>query len=94
MENSAVFESARQALVVLMTISAPIMLIALVIGFAISLFQALTHMQEQTLAFVPKILLVFAALFVLAPFMYEQLRGFTEQLHDRIIMIGTGRGDS
>jgi flagellar biosynthesis protein FliQ len=37
---------------------------------------------------------VFAALFVLAPFMYEQLRGFTEQLHDRIIMIGTGRGDS
>jgi flagellar biosynthetic protein FliQ len=49
-------------------------------------------MQEQTLAFVPKILLVFVALLVLMPFMYSTLRTFTEEIHDRIIQIGTGKG--
>ena len=66
MEDAAIFDSARQALYVLLIISAPIMLVALTIGFVISLFQALTQMQEQTLAFVPKILLVFVALLVLS----------------------------
>jgi flagellar biosynthetic protein FliQ len=92
MEDAAIFDSARQALYVLLIISAPIMLVALTIGFVISLFQALTQMQEQTLAFVPKILLVFVALLVLMPFMYSTLHTFTEEIHDRIVQIGTGKG--
>lgn len=83
-----VIEVTREGLVVMLKIGAPVMLIALLVGLAISLLQALTQIQEMTLAFVPKILTIFVSLLVLLPFMMTSLIGFTQTLFDRIISLG------
>ena len=78
----------RDALVVLLKIGAPVMTIALLTGLVISLFQALTQIQEMTLAFVPKILIIFVSLILLLPFMMTTLTSFSERLFDRIVAVG------
>jgi flagellar biosynthetic protein FliQ len=83
-------EIARQALIVFFKIAAPVMLISLAVGFIISLFQALTQIQEQTLTFVPKIFVIFLSLIFLMPFMLGTLRDFHNELDKRIINIGQG----
>jgi len=85
MDEAALLEVSRDAVIVVLKIGAPIMLISLVVGLIISLFQALTQIQEVTLTFVPKILLVFVSLLLLAPFMLHVLTDFTEQLMQRIV---------
>jgi len=88
MDTAAVLDVSRDAIIVLLKLSAPLMITALVIGLIVSLFQALTQIQEMTLAFVPKILVVFVALLVFLPFMISTLITFTEGLTERIIGIG------
>ncbi|MEH6755704.1 MAG: flagellar biosynthesis protein FliQ [Alphaproteobacteria bacterium] len=88
MDTAAVLDVSRDAIVVLLKLSAPLMITALVIGLIVSLFQALTQIQEMTLAFVPKILVVFLSLLVFLPFMISTLITFTEGLAERIIGIG------
>ncbi len=83
-----VIEVAREGLYVLLKVGAPVMLIALIVGLAISLVQALTQIQEMTLAFVPKILVIFTSLIVLLPFMLRTLTTFSERLFDRIVALG------
>ena len=67
MDPVEVVDIGRSAIWVLLKTAAPVMLIALGVGLVVSLFQALTQMQEMTLAFVPKILAIFIALVALAP---------------------------
>jgi flagellar biosynthesis protein FliQ len=88
MNSLEIMEIGRQALIVFFKVSMPIMIIALVVGLAISLLQALTQIQEQTLVFVPKLLIVFIALVFLMPFMLETMRDFNDELSRRIINIG------
>jgi flagellar biosynthesis protein FliQ len=59
-----------------------------VVGITISLFQAMTQLQEQTLTFAPKIIIMSVALFVLLPFMLSSITSFTERLMDRIVSLG------
>lgn len=87
MNETVILELARQSIIVLLQVSGPLMLISLVVGLVISLFQALTQIQEQTLTFVPKIIILYIALLVLLPFMLSSLITFTERLIDRIISI-------
>ena len=61
--------------------------LALLVGVAISVFQALTQIQEQTLTFMPKIIVIFLSMLVLLPYMFETLDGFTHSMVDRIIAI-------
>lgn len=77
----------RDAVFVFLKVSTPILLIALVVGLVISLFQALTQIQEMTLSFVPKILAIFLSLLVLMPFMVSTLSDFNERLMERIAYI-------
>lgn len=79
-----VIDIARDALWVMMKIGAPAMAVALIIGLAISLFQALTQIQEQTLTFVPKIITIFAVLMVVLPFMFETLEDYYKELMERV----------
>jgi flagellar biosynthetic protein FliQ len=79
-----VLDVTREALMVTLKVGAPVMLIALVVGLIISLLQALTQIQEQTLAFVPKVVIIFVALMALMPFMLNQLIGFTREIAARI----------
>ena len=88
MDTAAVLDVSRDAIIVLLKLSAPLMITALVIGLIVSLFQALTQIQEMTLAFVPKILVVFISLLVFLPFMISTLITFTEGLAERIVGIG------
>ena len=83
-----VIEVGRDALIVLLKIGAPVLLVALIVGLAISLVQALTQIQEMTLAFVPKIIVIFLSLLLFLPFMLTTLTAFTERLFDRIVALG------
>jgi len=85
-----VAEIGRTAIWVLLKTAAPVMIIALGVGLTISLLQALTQIQEMTLAFVPKILAIFIALLILAPFMMGQLTGLMDQVAARIVALGAG----
>ena len=78
----------REAIVVLLKVGAPIMSIALLVGLIVSLFQALTQIQEMTLAFVPKIIVIFASVLLFLPFMLTTLMTFTQGIMDRIISLG------
>jgi flagellar biosynthesis protein FliQ len=84
MTGAEVLDVARDAIVTLLIVSAPLMLVGLVVGVAISLFQALTQIQEMTLTFVPKILAMFIALLIALPFMGDALQGYTARLMVRI----------
>jgi flagellar biosynthetic protein FliQ len=61
---------------------------ALLVGLVVSLFQALTQIQEMTLSFVPKILVIFVSLLVLMPFMLSTMTAFGQSLMDRIVALG------
>ena len=88
MDEVAVLEIGRQALVVILKTSGPIMMAGLAIGLVVALFQALTTIQEMTLTFVPKILIIFVAVVVFLPFMMTTLIEFTNILFDRIGNLG------
>lgn len=88
MNEADTVEIAREAILVLLQVSGPLMLISLAVGLVISLFQAVTQIQEMTLTFVPKIVVMFVSLLVLLPFMLASLAHFYERLMDRIIGLG------
>lgn len=85
MSATDILDISRHALIVLLQVGAPLMLLALIVGLIIALFQALTQVQEITLTFVPKILVMFLALIFLLPFMFRPLGSFTERLADQIV---------
>ena len=78
MNEAQALDFMRDAILTLLQVTAPIMLVGLVVGLIISLFQALTSIQEMTLTFVPKILIVFFSLIVFLPFMLATMRTFME----------------
>ena len=88
MNATDVMDVSREAVIVMLKVGSPIMLLALLVGLTISLFQALTQMQEMTLTFVPKAIVIFLSLILFLPFMLGVLVTFTEGLMDRIVALG------
>jgi flagellar biosynthetic protein FliQ len=88
MNETDTVELAREAILVLLQVSGPLMLISLAVGLVISIVQAVTQIQEVTLTFVPKIVVMFVSLLVLLPFMLSALSTFTERVMDKIISLG------
>ena len=88
MNEAAVLEVGREALWVILKAAGPIMLSGLGIGLLIALFQALTTIQEMTLTFVPKIIVIFGAIIFFMPWMMQTVTVFTQQLFDRMISLG------
>lgn len=84
MNELQALDFAREAIFTVLKIGAPIMLIALVVGLIIALFQALTQIQEMTLTFVPKIIVIFVSLLIFLPFIVETLQTFMLGVADRI----------
>ena len=70
----------RQALMVTLMVSAPILGIGLLIGLAVSVFQAVTQIQEQTLSFIPKIFGMAAVTIAIVPWAYVQVAEFARQM--------------
>lgn len=81
MDNGFVIEVTNQAVKVTLMLAAPMLLGALVVGIMVSLFQAVTQINEQTLAFIPKILVIVMALVLLSPWMMETMTSFTHDLY-------------
>lgn len=78
---------AREGIWVLLKVGAPMMLTALIVGFAISLIQALTQVQESTLSFVPKMVAMLLVMLLALPFMLQSLEDYGHKLFERIATI-------
>ena len=84
MTGAEVLDVSRDAIWTIVIVSAPLMLVGLVVGVVISLVQALTQIQEMTLVFVPKILAMFITLVLALPFMADSLHSHMLRLSARI----------
>jgi flagellar biosynthetic protein FliQ len=78
---------ARESIYALLLVASPLMLVGLAVGLVIAIFQALTQVQEVTLTFVPKIIIVFLSMLVLLPFMFATLQDLAFFLMDKIVAI-------
>jgi len=76
----------RQTFTTILMVGGPILLVSLVVGLMISLFQAVTQLQEMTLTFVPKIIAVFLTLLIALPWMVKVLVGFTRSIFNNITL--------
>ena len=85
MTGAETLDVARDAIWTIVVVSSPLMVVGLVVGVVVSLFQALTQIQEQTLVFVPKILAMFLTLLLALPFMSDALHGYMMRISSRII---------
>ena len=78
----------RETMWVLVKLGGPLLCAALVVGLVVSRVQAGTQINEPTLVFLPKLLVLGAALAILGPFMTEQMTGFAHGLFDRLVSVG------
>ena len=88
MNQADVLEISRLTFLVILKAGGPIMAAGLVIGLIIAIFQTLTSIQEMTLTFVPKIIIIFGAVIVFMPFMMTSVIEFTNTLYDKIVGLG------
>lgn len=88
MTGAEVLDIASDGIWVLIIVSAPMMIVGLVVGVIIALFQALTQIQEQTLVFVPKIIAIFVTMLITLPFLGATMGGFMNRVIDMIIVGG------
>ncbi len=84
MTESTVLDIMQNAIYTLITVASPILIIALTVGIVVSVFQAVTSIQEPTLAFVPKILSVFISLLLFGPYILTTLQEFIISLYNSI----------
>jgi flagellar biosynthetic protein FliQ len=82
-------EASREALWVSLQIGGPLLVLLLVIGLVVAVFQALTQVNEASLSFLPKLAALAIALILLMPFFSGVLRGYTQTLFDMIIQVGS-----
>lgn len=87
MAQETVINIAQNALMTVLYVSAPLLGISLIVGLAVSVFQATTQIQEQTLSFIPKILSVIVAIAVLGSWMLNVLTEYTNNLYDSILQL-------
>jgi flagellar biosynthetic protein FliQ len=88
MSDSDVAALLHDCMIVTMKLSFPILGVALVAGLMISFIQAVTQINEATLAFLPKVAAIGLALSLLGPFMAATMSGFSHRIFDRIVAIG------
>jgi len=88
MNETLAIEIGREAVLTMLKVGGPIMGMGLIIGVAIALVQALTSIQEMTLTFVPKIVVIFVSVIVFLPYMLTTLSTFTVSLFDRVVALG------
>ncbi|MEC1179340.1 flagellar biosynthesis protein FliQ [Metasolibacillus meyeri] len=85
MTQEMVISVAERAIFVVLITSGPLLLVALTTGLMVSIFQATTSIQEQTLAFVPKIVAVFIAVIFFGPFMISQVTNYFHDIFNNLV---------
>ena len=81
MNESMIIELGQQTMFTILILSAPMLIIGLIVGLAVSIFQATTQIQEATLAFIPKIIAVLGSLVVFGPWLLSIIINFTLKLY-------------
>lgn len=84
MTGAEILDIARDGIWTLLRVSAPLMLVGLIVGVIIALFQALTQIQEMTLVFIPKIIAIFLTMLIALPFMGAALAGYMDRVASHI----------
>lgn len=77
MDETMIIEAFNESVRMILLLSAPLLIMSLIVGLIISIFQATTQIQEQTLTYVPKIMLIFLMLILIGPWMLSQLSEYT-----------------
>ncbi len=90
MGDAEIAAALRETLWVVLKLGGPPLVAALAVGLVVSLFQAVTQVNEATLVFLPKLLVLGGTLALLGPFMMATLTDFTHALMDRLLMVGGG----
>ena len=80
----------RQALEITFMVSAPLLLAALITGLIVSIFQAATQINEMTLSFIPKLLIMFLVMIIAGPWMLNIMMDYTQQLYSGIPWLASG----
>jgi flagellar biosynthetic protein FliQ len=80
MSQNEVLFLAKEALTTALLVGGPVLLVSLLVGLLVSIFQAMTQIQEQTLSFIPKIIAIIAVMLLLGPWMLNVLTGYTGNL--------------
>ena len=81
MDTGVVMDIASNAMITAIMFASPILLISIIVGLAVSIFQATTHIQEQTLTFVPKVLAIVGVMILFGPWMITVLTTFITELY-------------
>lgn len=84
MDQTVVVSQVSRAILLIVIMSLPIVCTAMIIGFSVSVLQAITQVQEQTLSFVPKSMCVYGMLIILSPWMLQTILQFISQLYTNI----------
>lgn len=84
MAPEGVIQLAKNAVYIILLVTGPVVGIGLLVGLIVAIFQATTQIQEQTLAFVPKIVAILVSLIIFGPWMLTQLVDFTETIFDNL----------
>ena len=87
MNSADVIEIMREAIYTLLLVGSPLLLLAMAVGLGIGIIQTLTQIQEMTLVFVPKIIILFLGLLFLLPFIISKMNSFSEGLFDRMVAL-------
>jgi flagellar biosynthetic protein FliQ len=88
MNEADIADLIRGGMLVMVKLAGPPLIVALVVGLAVALLQAITQINEATLAYVPKLIALGVALLLLGPFMFATLTSYTQVLFDRMAMAG------
>ncbi len=88
MGNVEVAAALRETLWIVLKLGGPLLLAALAVGLVVSLIQTVTQINEATLVFLPKLLVLFGAMALLGPFMASTLTDYTHVLMDRLVLVG------
>jgi flagellar biosynthetic protein FliQ len=88
LDQSMVLYLAREAVGVVLLVGGPILGVSLLVGLLVSIFQAMTQIQEQTLSFIPKIVAVVVVLLLLSPWMLSVLTVYTSNLFKQLASFG------
>ncbi|WP_127718022.1 flagellar biosynthesis protein FliQ [Halobacteriovorax sp. HLS] len=91
MDFDGISDITNQAIKIALMIASPMLIGSLVMGILVSIFQAVTQINEQTLSFIPKILVIVGALVIFAPWMSDTLTTFTKELIISIPQVVAGR---
>ncbi|MDA7948900.1 MAG: flagellar biosynthesis protein FliQ [Hyphomicrobiaceae bacterium] len=85
MSGAEILDIARDGIWTLLKVSGPLMIVGLLVGVVIALFQALTQIQEMTLVFIPKIIAIFLTMIIALPFMGSALAGYMNRIAQHIV---------